>query len=212
MSVEQASIPLRRRAFYAWMHVRNFYDGLLFDLKLWNREASPHVVKRRTVREYARRFGVETLVESGTYNGDMVAAMARDFRRIYSIELSPLFHEKARLRLARHPHVTLLQGDSGAVLPQVLAALDGRALFWLDAHYSGGLTCRGAQDTPIGEELRHILGDPRDHVVLVDDAREFNGTNGYPTIEQLVVLVGELRPDYEVSVANDIIRIHRRAA
>ncbi len=44
----------------------------------------PHVIKQRTVMEYARAFGLNTLIETGTYYGEMIAAVSQRFRRIYS--------------------------------------------------------------------------------------------------------------------------------
>src|ERR1051326_2569108 len=38
---------------------------------------SPHLLKQRTVREYAQRYGLRVLVETGTYYGEMVAAMQK---------------------------------------------------------------------------------------------------------------------------------------
>src|SRR5436190_12313466 len=97
----------------------------------------PHLVKARTLREYQRRFSLETLVETGTWLGLMVASMKPHFSRIYSVELNAALAEKARRRFRKCGHVTIYQGDSGAVLPLILAELKGPALFWLDAHYSG---------------------------------------------------------------------------
>src|SRR5947209_1453118 len=42
---------------------------------------SPHLLKQRTVRDYARRYGLRVLVESGTYYGEMVAAMKTILRK-----------------------------------------------------------------------------------------------------------------------------------
>lgn len=168
----------------------------------------PHAVKRRVLREYARRFGLRILVETGTYRGDMVEAMRGSFARVISIELSATLAAAARERFRGASNVAIEQGDSGTVLPRVLATLDGPALFWLDGHWSGGETARGETDTPVLAELEHVFADPRaGHVVLVDDARLFDGTGGYPTLDGLRELAKRRRPDWEMSVANDIIRL-----
>jgi glycosyltransferase involved in cell wall biosynthesis len=202
-------IPLRRRMGYLYHSVRYRIDSVLYRLNMWNADGTvPHVVKRRVVRDYAKRYGATTLVETGTYMGDMVAAMSHSFRRIYTIELQPSFFAKARARFARKHHVTVLHGDSGREIARVSTWLDEPALFWLDAHYSGGTTARGDLDTPIVAELRHILGSGDiAHVLLIDDARSFTGRDGYPTIEELRELVNRLRPQYVMEVALDIIRI-----
>jgi len=81
-------------------------------------------------------------------------------------------------------------------------------LFWLDAHYSRGITARGNRDTPIWQELQTILSHPvKRHVVLIDDARCFNGTNDYPTIEEIRDLLVKRAPHYSIETKKDIVRI-----
>lgn len=116
----------------------------------------------------------------------MVDAMKSTFERIYSIELNKEFFRKAKNRFAREGNIVILQGDSGEILPKLLDDLTEPALFWLDGHYSGGDTSRGESDTPISNELRTIFEHPiKNHVVLIDDARLFNGTNDYPTYAEV---------------------------
>jgi hypothetical protein len=172
----------------------------------------PSAVKQCIVRDFARRFRLRTLVETGTYLGDMVDAMRHSFDRIVSIELDPALHERARARFAGRGRVKLLQGDSGRVLPEVLRTLREPALFWLDGHYSGGCTARGDKDTPVVAECAAVLAHPvAGHVLLIDDARCFDGSHDYPTVEELRRLVGG-GGDVAFDVAADMIRVHRRAA
>ncbi|MEA2235596.1 MAG: hypothetical protein QOC81_320 [Thermoanaerobaculia bacterium] len=203
------AIPLRRRLLYLHYRVLHWIQGIRYRLGMWDASVGmPHAVKRRVVRDYASRYGARTLVETGTYLGDMIAAMARSFETLHSIELSEEFYAKARARFARRPHIHLHHGDSASELPGIVAGLSGRALFWLDAHYSGGATARGTIDTPIAQELREIFRrNAPGHVLLVDDARSFNGTADYPTIDGVREIVASLDPHYSVEVVDDIIRI-----
>jgi hypothetical protein len=149
------------------------------------------------------------LVETGTYMGDMVAAMSADFDQIHSIELGPDLFEKARQRFAGMAHVQLHQGDSATTLPEVLRRLNGPALFWLDGHYSAGITAKGSKDTPIVEELEAIYRhDAQRHVILIDDARLFDGSADYPTLDNLRKRVTGWSPNAVMAVADDIIRLH----
>ncbi|MEQ1715633.1 MAG: hypothetical protein ABL907_06565 [Hyphomicrobium sp.] len=168
----------------------------------------PDVVKQDIVKDYAKRYGAKTLVETGTYVGDMVQATKGAFERIYSIELSHDLAERARRRFASDRNVTILQGDSGALLAELLPKLAEPALFWLDAHYSAGITAKGDLDTPIVQELTHILQPtgPR-HVILIDDARCFGVDDDYPTIETISNFVRDRAPGYSTSVEHDSIRI-----
>jgi hypothetical protein len=207
------SIPLRRRLFYLFSALRYQWEGVLDRFGLYRGAApTPHAVKRRVIRRLAAGYGAKYFVETGTYMGDMTAAMLPWFERLYSIEMSVPFYEKAAARFARYGKVRVLQGDSAVEIGRVIPMCDQRTLFWLDAHWSGGSTARGDVDTPIVSELAEIFrGSLVDPVVLVDDARCFTGAGGYPTIEELRALVAQWRTDYEVALERDIIRIVPRS-
>jgi hypothetical protein len=168
---------------------------------------APHIVKQRVLMQYQKRYGLRTLVETGTFTGEMVHAMSRRFDRIHSIELSRPLYDAAVSRFAGRPHVCVHFGDSGSVLPGLLPELHEPALFWLDGHFMGGATGRGSLDTPISDELTAILRHGvRGHVVLVDDARLFDGTAGYPALPELCARIARERPNARIEVADDIIR------
>jgi len=180
----------------------------------WNRKGNPipapDVVKQRTVKEYAKIFSVETFIETGTYLGDMVNAVMDTFNKIYSIELDKTLYEQAKKKFSKHHNISILHGDSSKVLPVILADIRESCLFWLDGHYSGGITAKGDFNTPIMQELNCILDHTiRGHVILIDDAREFNGYNDYPTIEELKKRIFKKYPDWKFDIKDDIIRIHK---
>ena len=166
-------------------------------------------VKHRIILQHARLHGLRTLVETGTFQGDTVAACLDAFDDIYSIELSHDLFEQVAERFAGVPRVHLFEGDSGIVLPQLLeTTVDGPALFWLDGHFCFGESAGGAADPPVGKELAAVLRHPvHGHVVLIDDARFFGHRKGYPSLAQIRSLVAAARPASDVTVADDIIRI-----
>jgi hypothetical protein len=168
----------------------------------------PNAFKQRTVSEYAKRYGIHVLVETGTLMGDMIYAQRNSFDRLYSIELDDLLYQSAVCRFRSWPHIEVLHGDSGILLPTLLACIACPCLFWLDAHYSGDGTAKGESDTPISYELLAILRHPiRNHVVFIDDARCFTGQGGYPALRDLQSSIPQIRPDLKVEVADDCIRI-----
>ena len=58
-------------------------------------------------------------------------------------------------------------------------------------------------------ELEHIFSHPiKDHVILIDDTREFTGKNDYPPIEYLRKFVSKERPNWVFEIKYNIIRIH----
>jgi hypothetical protein len=168
----------------------------------------PKSVKRLIIRSYAKSYGHRVFIETGTYLGDTVATLWKLFDKTYSIELSPELYSKAVNRFAGNDRIDLCQGDSSEILPQILSTLKEPAVFWLDGHYSGGITAKGETETPVMSELVSILAhEIKDHVILIDDARCFNGTNGYPALDELKSLVQRYQPLRAVEVEADIVRI-----
>ncbi|EJL43059.1 FkbM family methyltransferase [Brevibacillus agri] len=181
----------------------------------WLLESPQYEVKTAAVTDYGKRHQIRTFIETGTYRGYMVAAQKAAFSRIYSIELDPALYLAAKTHFAADEHVSILHGDSSKVLPELLASITEPCLFWLDGHYIPLSTesAKGNLDTPILEELAAILSHPvRNHVILIDDARCFIGSNpllkDYPTIAELKQYVADLRPDLHFEVKDDIIRIY----
>jgi hypothetical protein len=169
---------------------------------------TPHIIKEGIVRDYARRYGLRVLVETGTYLGDMVWAMRDQFDEIHSIELDPELYRRAQTRFLKRSHVHVHLGDSAVVLSDIAATLRKPALFWLDGHYSGGITAKGPTETPIEGELTSLLAaSAPDHVILIDDARLFTGEADYPRIGELERRVAATKPSLHLSVKDDVIRI-----
>src|SRR3989344_283835 len=165
-------------------------------------------IKQAVVKKYAKKFNHSIFIETGTYKGDMINAVKHIFSKIHSIELSPEFFKKAQERFSDVKNVYLYYGDSSTVLREILKEIKSPVLFWLDAHYSKGLTARGKIDTPILEELTTILNHQiKTHTILVDDARCFNGTNDYPPLQEVEEFIKNIAPHYRVEVSNDIITI-----
>ncbi len=184
----------------------------MLKIKEWERKGRPlpppHVVKQQTLFDYAEMYGLKVLVETGTLFGDMIEAMMNRFDRIYSIELSKDLFERAKERFKEAHTVELIHGDSGNEIRSVLNKINEPALFWLDGHYSGESTARGTYDTPISNELKHILGKGyKGHVIIIDDARCFGTSSGYPTIDELKKFIWSKRENLEIVVQDDSIRI-----
>jgi hypothetical protein len=167
----------------------------------------PHVVKQLAILRYQRTRKFATFIETGTFTGEMVEAMRKHFDHLISIEMSPEIHRQAVRRFAGDPRIELLLGDSAVILPGVLQRIQQPALFWLDGHFMGGGTARGRDDSPVRAELAALLAHPvRGHLILIDDARLFDGRGGYPTIPELRSVIEQHRPESSVEVNDDIIR------
>jgi len=170
----------------------------------------PDTVKHVIVKEYAKQHRARIFIETGTYLGDMVWAVKDNFYKIYSVELSTELYERAKRKFSRYKHISIFKGDSSKVLPEILSQIEEPCLFWLDGHYSEGITATGEKETPILEELKHIFNHPiEDHIILIDDARCFTGYGDYPNIEELKAVLLSRYPDNAFNIEDDIIRTHK---
>ena len=168
----------------------------------------PHIIKQRVLRRYAEEYSLKILVETGTYYGEMVEAMKNYFYRIYSIELSEQLFDDVKKRFKSAKHIELIHGDSGKELKNVIKKINKPALFWLDGHYSAGVTARGEKDTPIYEELHCILNAKNlGHVIIIDDARCFGTDPAYPSLEELKEFIRSKNPNVKIAVQDDSIRV-----
>jgi hypothetical protein len=168
---------------------------------------APHAVKMSVVRSYLCKYKLKQFVETGTYLGDTLEYIAREGVVCTSIELSEQLHAKAMVRFAGFENVNLILGDSARKMPMLLNAIEKPTLFWLDGHYSGDFTAKGEKDSPILAELEAIYNHPvAGHVILIDDARCFDGTNDYPQLDELLRRVNK-EGRYKSEVSIDIIRL-----
>ena len=166
----------------------------------------PQVEKARVIREWAAKRDIRVLVETGTYLGDTIQSTRHYFEQIFSIELDSTLHSRARHRFATARNVSLINGDSSLALPIVFPQLNRPTLFWLDAHFSEGITAKGSGVTPILKEVELIVKCRSGaDVILIDDAPLFDGTNGYPTIEFVTLYVKRIWPEANVYFESDII-------
>ena len=148
---------------------------------------APGIVKRRVLLRNG--FPGATWIETGTYRGDTTRFLSSLAEAVISIEADPTLATNARRRLASRKNVRIIEGRSEDVLPTLLPSIEGNVNFWLDGHYSAGMTFRGP--SPIELELKSIgasLTRWTAVAVLVDDVRLFSNENieGYPPLRVLV--------------------------
>jgi hypothetical protein len=201
---------LQRTPVYGFYKALGHYPDYWYWILRGRPLRSPHLLKQKVVRRYGEKFGLETLVETGTYYGEMVAAMKGRFAQIYSIEYDPELAERAKHKFGRNHHVRIFCGDSRIVMPEVLALLDAPALFWLDAGYYGWVGIRSNEER-LSAELEMILSHPYQHIILLDDARGLTGRDGIPSVSDVKNYVESKFPNRSVEVKYDIMRITLRS-
>lgn len=162
--------------------------------------------KDKIIRDYQRRFDIDVFIETGTYAGDMVAKLKNNFKKIISIEINKSLAQRARRKFSHKGNVRIIQGDSAEILKKELPKINKPAIFWLDAHCSGGVTSMGDLETPVKQELELILKHKiKDHVILLDDVDLFVGTHDYPTLIEVERMVQKHAPNYRLQKKNNIL-------
>jgi hypothetical protein len=173
-----------------------------------NERIKLHNLKQSVINEYFSNLNYTIFIETGTYLGDMIEVQKSKFKQLYSIEVVEDLYNQAVQRFKNDKHIEILLGDSGKVLHVLMPRIKQSAIFWLDGHYSGGMTGIGELECPIFEELEAITDDlTNPHCVLIDDARLFVGANSYPTIKELENFFIKKAVKFNMHTADDIIQI-----
>ena len=159
---------------------------------------SPHYIKIRCLLRNAQPRA--TWVETGTYRGETTSVLARYSERVISIEPEPDLYRRAKEKFAGDPKVEIINATSEEVLPELLEKMKGPVNFWLDGHYSAGVTFKGEKDTPICAELSAIqssISNLTPVTVLIDDVRCFRPHikkwADYPSLDFLVEWSREMK-------------------
>ena len=152
---------------------------------------SPYFMKEATLLRNA--FSKAIWVETGTYFGEMTKKLAQQGSIVYSIEPEPTLYANAAAYFESYPNVRILKGSSEEIFSSLILSLSGNINFWLDGHYSAGVTYRGPKDTPILDELAHISTNLQRFgkvCVMIDDVRcfasELDEYSSYPSLNVLV--------------------------
>jgi hypothetical protein len=171
--------------------------------------AATWLYKIFTIRKYARNFGLDMFVETGTNVGDTLNGVRTAFKELHSVELDDGLYRGATERFRAYPNITIHHGTSDAFLKEFVPRLTKPALYWLDAHYSGDGTARADRDSPISEELAVCAKNWKDgSVILIDDAREFDGHHAsYPSVPEVEAIVKRENIKLRCVARRGIIRI-----
>ena len=196
----------------------------LFNVVVWLRRRSDDLNKIRDqsrsnvyyyspihdlIKDIAAQHSIKVFFEAGTYLGNTVYGVKNSFDEVYSVELSKELAELAHERFRHAPKVHIINGDSADAVESFLSSLDQPAIFWLDAHYSAGITAKGKLQTPVKAELKSILlHSVKQHQILIDDVKDFNGQNDYPTVEEVFDMVRQFgAKNYKAKVEGEVFRI-----
>lgn len=150
-------------------------------------------------------------VEGGTYNGGTSLLMSKFFEKVYTIEKSEKMYEIGEKKLGHIKNVTRLFGDTRRHLPDIVGSNDN-ILFWLDAHWSGGVTYGVEDECPLLDELGTIFSAKlTNFAIMIDDARLFlappplpHNYSNWPSIKDVCLAVPE---GFDIIVFEDVVYV-----
>lgn len=191
-----------------------------YDIRfVYNKNLNGHIVLSSFLQDMRRVFNRSMFVETGTYLGDTTKVAAALFAHVHSVEVSNDLYEWTTQQLQSYSNIQLYRDHSVFFLDRLCSTYQAEAgtmLFWLDAHYSGGITTL-YQDvlTPIVDELevlaRHNM---RDAVIMIDDIRCFGSLYqeqtiaahpGYPSIQKVCTVLKTINPNYTCALYGDTL-------
>lgn len=157
-----------------------------------------------SLKKYATNF-----VETGTDNGETAILATQYFTQVYTIELDETKYKKCLDKFSLYPSITIIWGDSGEKLGDIVDRLNSKSVFFLDAHYDGvgSNSALGDEWIPISRELDAIKKSPiKDHIIIIDDFSAMDNNHfdtatkkwaGAPGIDALLVKIMEINPNYK---------------
>jgi hypothetical protein len=163
--------------------------------------------KQLILAEYWARFGpFPFLIETGVWEGrGSLMQLAGGGAEYVAVELE---RGSAETAWARGWDVRV--GDSAELLPGILAARDGPAFFWLDAHLVNEVY--ELNGSPLEAEIEAIVAWPyaAGSVVLIDDVRMM-GREGWPSVRGLLERAYVEPGLWDLELADDIVRLTPRS-
>lgn len=137
-----------------------------------------------------------TVIETGTCLGYSTQDLSQYFKTVHTVEIQEPLYRNAREKFAHNPNIHCHNGDSVSVLKNLASTVKERAVFYLDAHWSGDNTvdweasrwkgypvetgCRGVDkapenQNPLHEELKVIMENyTQEVIVYIDDMDKFD--------------------------------------
>ena len=149
--------------------------------------------------------GEVVAIETGTFQGDTSALLAKTFGGCTTIERSPALAAQAVQRFAGDPKVTVLEGSSRDRLLEALPDNSKSCFFWLDAHGMYDYMGSDSEENPLLYELATILECRASYpnVIAVDDARGMGTQPDWPPLADVFRILNEF--DYVGVIVDDTL-------
>lgn len=164
------------------------------------------------ILELSSAFSIKNFVETGTYEGNTAVWASKHFQKIFTIEFSQTFYRETFEKYKHIKNIEFVFGDSRTQIEKIVGELKEPALFWPDAHWSGGATYGENDQCPLLEELKIIGNSKFDNFIFIDDARLFTSPPQTPhkpeqwsDIASILDALRAKRPDKYIVIIEDVI-------
>jgi FkbM family methyltransferase len=159
-------------------------------------------------------YNLQGFIETGTNCGATALWAAQYFPKVITIEAAKEIYEAVVNNYGHLKNLDFVLGNSKEQLAAIVPTLKEPCIFWLDAHWSGGITYGESEECPLLEELQIINDSEFDHFILIDDARLFlspppnpHRIEQWPTIDAVTSLLNSGRSRYTVIVEDVIVSV-----
>ena len=149
-------------------------------------------------------------METGTNIGESTVMVSNLFESVLSVEADPTLAKCARALVGYMGihNTEIHEGHSVEFVKRLEPRVGSQCVFFLDAHYSRGITTRMYGNCPLQEELNVIVSRFPKAVIVADDVRTMNGRRGFPS---LLSLLSSIPPSMNVCIAHDQLIITPRS-
>lgn len=157
---------------------------------------------------------LDVFVETGTFKGDTIQIVEKQFKHIYSVELSQQYYEIVLKRFSKTKNLTLLNSSSPDAIASIMPQINNQStLFWLDAHWCVASNTAGeSSQCPLLSELEAIKQLNEQSIIIIDDARLFlaappapHDISNWPSIDSIIKKLYQLSDAHQITVVNDCI-------
>jgi hypothetical protein len=144
-------------------------------------------------------------VETGTFQGDTSALLARSFGSCTTIERHDELYAQAHERFLNDDRITVVHGSSRDQLAKTLPSVDVGCFFWLDAHGVYDHQGEDREENPLLAEIDTILTNRPGSmsVIAVDDARGMGTKPEWPPLTDVFARLSA--GGYMVAIVDDCL-------
>ncbi len=148
----------------------------------------PSIIKQKILLRHGIKLA--NWIETGTFTGETTKVLSKKYPTVYTIEASNECFKIAKRYLGSKSNINFYKGTSEEFFEPILQKQKGSINIWLDAHFSGGITYKGSNLSPIISELTCISNNINrfDQIaIFIDDIDGyFFDPETYPKIDYYV--------------------------